>query len=65
MMVSFAVRSFAVLVVGAVGDVAGMENMFVFSALAGFLSLPFLVRLPDKKNDLQPVDSGEFHVKDQ
>jgi FSR family fosmidomycin resistance protein-like MFS transporter len=54
MMVSFAVRSFAVVVVGAVGDVAGMENMFVISALAGFLSLPFLIRLPDRKKEFKP-----------
>jgi PDZ domain-containing secreted protein len=44
---------------------AGMENMFVFSALAGFLSLPFLVRLPDGKKDLQPVNSGESHAENQ
>jgi FSR family fosmidomycin resistance protein-like MFS transporter len=65
MMVSFAVRSFAVVVVGVIGDMAGMENMFVFSALAGFLSLPFLVRLPDGKKDLQPVNSGESHAENQ
>jgi FSR family fosmidomycin resistance protein-like MFS transporter len=65
MMVSFAVRSFAVVVVGVIGDMAGMENMFVLSALAGFLSLPFLIRLPDGKKDLQPVNSGESHAKDQ
>jgi FSR family fosmidomycin resistance protein-like MFS transporter len=49
MMVSFAVRSLAVMVVGVIGDLAGMENMFVFSAVAGFLSLPFLMRLPDRR----------------
>ncbi|EMS78268.1 MULTISPECIES: MFS transporter [Desulfotignum] len=52
MMVSFAVRSFAVVVVGAVGDMAGMENMFVFSAVVGFVSLPFLIWLPDRKKDM-------------
>jgi FSR family fosmidomycin resistance protein-like MFS transporter len=52
MMVSFAVRSFAVVVVGAVGDMAGMENMFVFSAVVGFVSLPFLIWLPDRKKDI-------------
>jgi FSR family fosmidomycin resistance protein-like MFS transporter len=65
MMVSFAVRSFAVVVVGVIGDLAGMENMFVFSAVAGFLSLPFLMRLPDRKKDIQPDDSGEFHAENQ
>jgi FSR family fosmidomycin resistance protein-like MFS transporter len=52
MMVSFAVRSFAVVVVGAVGDMAGMENMFVFSAVVGFVSLPFLIWLPDRKKEM-------------
>lgn len=65
MMVSFAVRSFAVLVVGFIGDVAGMENMFVFSALAGFLSLPFLIRLPDRKKEFKPGNQGENHAQDQ
>ncbi|MFN2436118.1 MAG: MFS transporter [Desulfotignum sp.] len=65
MMVSFAVRSFAVLVVGFIGDVAGMENMFVYSALAGFLSLPFLIRLPDRKKEFKPGNQGENHAQDQ
>jgi len=65
MMVSFAVRSFAVLVVGFIGDVAGMENMFVYSALAGFLSLPFLIRLPDRKTEFKPGNLGENHAQDQ
>lgn len=45
MMVSFSVRSIAVVVVGGIGDAAGMENMFAISALVGFLALPFLTRL--------------------
>ncbi len=65
MMVSFAVRSFAVLVVGFIGDVAGMENMFVYSALAGFLSLPFLIGLPDRKKEFKPGNQGENHAQDQ
>jgi FSR family fosmidomycin resistance protein-like MFS transporter len=65
MMVSFAVRSFAVLVVGFIGDVAGMENMFVYSALAGFLSLPFLIRLPDRKKEFKPGNQGENHAQNQ
>ena len=45
MMVSFFVRSLAVVGVGAIGDAAGMENMFAFSALAGFLAIPFLIKM--------------------
>lgn len=45
MMVSFAVRSLAVVIVGAIGDAAGMENMFIISALVGFAALPFLLKL--------------------
>jgi FSR family fosmidomycin resistance protein-like MFS transporter len=45
MMVSFAARSFAVVIVGAIGDVAGLENMFTISALVGFMAIPFLLKL--------------------
>ena len=45
MMVSFAARSFAVVIVGAIGDVAGLENMFTISALIGFMAIPFLLKL--------------------
>ncbi|HKL00523.1 MAG TPA: MFS transporter [Desulfotignum sp.] len=50
MMVSFSVRSLAVVVVGGIGDAAGMENMFAVSALAGFFALPFLIKLSDRSN---------------
>jgi len=45
MMVSFAVRAVAVTIVGVIGDVAGLENMFIISALIGFTSIPFLLKL--------------------
>ncbi len=45
MMVSFMVRSCTVVLVGWVGDVAGMENMFTACAVAGFFALPFLLKL--------------------
>jgi len=45
MMVSFAARSFAVVIVGAIGDAAGLENMFTISALVGFTAIPFLLKL--------------------
>jgi FSR family fosmidomycin resistance protein-like MFS transporter len=47
MMVSFSLRALAVTVVGVIGDFAGLEMMFVISALAGFLAIPFLLKLKD------------------
>lgn len=45
MMISFAVRSIAVFLAGIMADAAGLENMFVFSALFGFAAIPFLIKL--------------------
>lgn len=45
MMISFAVRSLAVFLAGIAGDIAGLENMFVLSALLGFSALPFLLKI--------------------
>ncbi|MCK5837541.1 MAG: MFS transporter [Desulfobacula sp.] len=45
MMISFAVRSVAVFFAGMIGDVAGLENMFIVSALIGFTAIPFLLKL--------------------
>jgi FSR family fosmidomycin resistance protein-like MFS transporter len=45
MMISFAVRSVAVFFAGMIGDVAGLENMFIVSALIGFSAIPFLLKL--------------------
>lgn len=45
MMISFAVRSLAVFFAGMIGDVAGLENMFIVSALIGFTAIPFLLKL--------------------
>jgi len=56
MMVSFAVRSLAVVVVGALGDTFGLDNMFIISAVTGFTAIPFLFKL--KKNN--PAAAGEI-----
>ncbi|MCK4768509.1 MAG: MFS transporter, partial [Desulfobacula sp.] len=48
MMVSFAARSIAVVLAGIIGDVAGLENMFIVSALIGFTAIPFLLKLGTK-----------------
>jgi FSR family fosmidomycin resistance protein-like MFS transporter len=50
MMTSFAARAIAVFLAGVIGDIAGLENMFIISALIGFTAIPFLLKL--KKNIL-------------
>ena len=45
MMTSFALRSLAVVLVGAIGDAFGLDNMFIISALVGFTAIPFLIKL--------------------
>lgn len=47
MMVSFVVRSLTIVIVGFIGDIAGLENMFIFSAIAGFGAIPFLIMLKE------------------
>ncbi len=51
MMISFAVRSIAVFLAGIIGDLAGLENMFIVSAVIGFTAIPFLVRLDNKPDN--------------
>jgi len=50
MMVSFALRSVAVVVVGVLGDAFGMDNMFIISAVMGFTAVPFLIKLSPRHN---------------
>ncbi|WP_289020667.1 MFS transporter [Desulfobacter postgatei] len=45
MMISFAVRSIAVVAAGALADAFGLNMMFIISALAGFTAIPFLIKL--------------------
>jgi MFS transporter, FSR family, fosmidomycin resistance protein len=45
MMISFAVRSVAVVLAGVIGDMAGIENIFIVSAVIGFMAIPFLLKL--------------------
>lgn len=47
MMISFAFRALAVTLVGLIGDFAGLEMMFIVSAIAGALAIPFLFKLKD------------------
>ncbi|MFO7885223.1 MAG: MFS transporter [Desulfobacteraceae bacterium] len=45
MMVSFVVRSATMVIVGFLGDAAGLANMYLISALVGLGALPFLMKL--------------------
>jgi FSR family fosmidomycin resistance protein-like MFS transporter len=45
MMASFFVRSVAVFLAGVIGDLAGLDNMFIVSAVIGFFAIPFLLKL--------------------
>ncbi len=51
MMISFAVRSVAVVVVGAIGDVFGLDAMFLIAAGAGLFAIPFLIKLKPVENN--------------
>ena len=62
MMISFAVRSIAVLLAGVIGDLAGLENIFIVSAAIGFTAIPFLLKLGTK---IQHIKYGEDDVKNQ
>ncbi len=46
MMISFLARSAVVVVVGITGDLIGLRTTYVIFALIGFLSLPFVFKLP-------------------
>ncbi|MCP4672732.1 MAG: MFS transporter [Desulfobacula sp.] len=50
MMISFAARAFAVFLAGIIGDIAGLENMFIISAFIGLLAIPFLLQLKNRLN---------------
>lgn len=45
MMASFFVRAVAVFLAGVIGDMAGLDNMFIVSAVIGFFAIPFLLKL--------------------
>ncbi|MGA6924939.1 MAG: MFS transporter [Desulfosarcina sp.] len=46
MMISFLARSAVVVVIGMTGDWVGLKAAFIIFALVGFLSLPFVFKLP-------------------
>jgi FSR family fosmidomycin resistance protein-like MFS transporter len=49
MMLSFAVRSLAVVLVGALGDAFGLDAMFLIAAGLGFAAIPFLIKLKPRE----------------
>ena len=46
-MISFITRSIAIVVVGGIADLIGLENMYLVCAVIGLMSLPFLFKLKD------------------
>jgi len=62
MMISFAVRSIAVVLAGIIGDLAGLENMFIVSAVIGFTAIPFLLKLGIT---IKHIKYGDTYVKNQ
>jgi MFS transporter, FSR family, fosmidomycin resistance protein len=46
MMASFMARSSVVVVVGFLGDIFGLQNTYICSALMGLLGIPFILMLP-------------------
>ncbi len=50
MMTSFAARAVAVFIAGIIGDIAGLENMFIISAFIGLFAIPFLLQLKNRIN---------------
>ena len=53
MMVSFAVRSVAVVAVGALGDAFGLDAMFIIAAISGLGAIPFLIKLKTREPKTQ------------
>jgi len=50
MMTSFAARAIAVFLAGIIGDITGLKNMFLISALIGLCAIPFLLQLKNRLN---------------
>ncbi|MCK4967367.1 MFS transporter, partial [bacterium] len=46
MTINFMVSSIAVLIVGILGDVIGLENTYMLSAVLAFGAIPFILKLP-------------------
>ena len=59
MMISFAVRSVAVVVVGALGDAFGLDAMFLIAAGTGVAAIPFLIQLKPREK------YGESYAEDK
>lgn len=51
MMVSFAARAAAIVVVGIIGDMVGLKNMYILCALGAFTAIPFVLKLKDPGNE--------------
>lgn len=50
MMISFITRSIAIVVVGGIADLIGLEKMYLVCAVIGLMGLPFVFKLKDSPN---------------
>ncbi len=60
MAMNFVIRSGAVLVVGALGDLFGLRPAYVISALISFLALPFVFLLPRSKKTSEAAQQSPY-----
>ncbi len=49
MMVSFAATSAGTVIVGFIGDLAGLDAMYLISGALGLFALPCVFKIPDKQ----------------
>lgn len=49
MMTSFVARASMVVVIGLIADRSGLETAYLFSAIAGFIGIPFILMLPGRE----------------
>lgn len=51
LMVAFLMRPIALVIIGYLGDIYGLEQVFLWSALVSLLSIPFIFWLPDREKE--------------
>ncbi len=49
MMISFLARSAVVVLIGFVADQVGLEKTYILCALIGFMGIPLVLKLPEKR----------------
>lgn len=46
MTINFLVSAFALLIIGSLGDLVGLENAYIITAIIGIIAIPFILRIP-------------------